>query len=90
MSCCGRKREQLWTQGASGSSRSHGAAGPTIVFEYTGRTAMAVIGPASGIRYSFEGPGAQVEVDARDWRFLAAVPHLRKTIPPPSASQERF
>jgi hypothetical protein len=81
MSCCGKKREDLWVKGGPGSSESRGAAGPKIVFEYTGRTAMAVIGPASGMRYSFEGPGAQVEVDARDWRSLAAVPHLRKTIP---------
>jgi hypothetical protein len=73
-----------------GGSPSSGAAGPKIVFEYTGRTAMAVIGPASGMRYSFGYPGAQVEVDARDWRFLAAVSHLRKVIPLTSASQKRF
>lgn len=51
---------------------------PKITFEYTGQTALAVIGPASGLRYSFHAPGARVEVDARDWRSLAAVPHLRK------------
>ena len=98
MSCCGKKREELWVKGAPGSSQSQVGTGPqsppasgtTIVFEYTGRTAMAVIGPASGMRYSFEGPGALVEVDVRDWRSLAAVPHLRKAIPPTSASQKRF
>lgn len=76
MSCCGRKREELLTKGVPGTN--HSASMPKITFEYTGQTALAVIGPASGLRYSFHAPGARVEVDARDWRSLAAVPHLRK------------
>ncbi len=39
---------------------------------------MTVIGPISGIRYRFEGPGARLEVDPRDRRSLAAVPNLRQ------------
>jgi hypothetical protein len=52
-------------------------AGPKIVFEYTGNTAMAVIGAVSRLRYTFIKPGSRVEVDARDRTSLAAVPHLR-------------
>jgi hypothetical protein len=50
---------------------------PKIVFEYTGNTAMAVIGAVSRLRYTFIKPGSRVEVDARDRTSLAAVPHLR-------------
>ncbi len=38
---------------------------------------MAVIGAISRLRYTFIKPGARVEVDARDYASLAAVPHLR-------------
>ena len=51
---------------------------PKVVFEYTGNTAMAVIGAVSRMRYTFIKPGARVQVDARDRASLAAVPHLRQ------------
>ena len=51
---------------------------PKVVFEYTGKTAMAVIGAVSRLRYTFIKPGAKVEVDARDRASLAAIPHLRQ------------
>lgn len=50
---------------------------PRVIFEYTGRTALAVIGGATRLRYTFIKPGARVEVDARDRASMAAVPHLR-------------
>lgn len=43
-------------------------------FEYTGKTALTVIGPASGMRYRFTTPGSRVAVDLRDRKQVAAVP----------------
>jgi len=47
------------------------------LFEYVGRTALTVIGPASGLRYRFGCPGARLAVDPRDRAALAAVPQLK-------------
>ena len=49
-----------------------------VVFEYTGHTAMAVIGAVSRLRYSFMSPGAIADVDARDRASLASIPNLRQ------------
>jgi hypothetical protein len=85
MPCCGKKREQFLAQGATSSplglpARPHPqfAQPPKVVFQYSGRTAMVVIGPISGTRYRFQGPGGRVEVDPRDRRSLAVVPNLRQ------------
>ena len=83
MGCCGQKRQQmnsmyhparevLTKQTRNSPSR------PTVMFEYVGMGAFAVIGAVTGIRYAFERPGARVEVDARDWRFLSTLPGLRR------------
>ncbi len=91
MSCCGRKREDLATQVAF-IDRAQSARPPwrperpapapraKVTFEYTGRTAMAVIGGMTRLRYTFIKPGARVEVDAADRASLAAVPHLRQIV----------
>ncbi|MEW6704860.1 MAG: hypothetical protein AB1430_08430 [Pseudomonadota bacterium] len=50
---------------------------PKALFEYVGRTALTVIGPASGLRYRFDRPGARLAVDPRDHQALQAVPLLR-------------
>ncbi|BDI05255.1 hypothetical protein [Sphaerotilus microaerophilus] len=47
------------------------------LFEYIGATGLTVIGPASGRRYRFERPGAQVGIDARDRGALERLPQLR-------------
>ena len=52
-----------------------------VMFEYVGNTGMTVVGPATGKRYRFDRPGARLEVDLRDRRALAGVPHLRQTLP---------
>lgn len=83
MSCCGQKRIQFPVPSSNRLRSSAHPQSPPVVqqkvmFQYIGRTSIAVIGPISGIRYSFTGPGAQVEVDIRDRRSLAAVPHLRQ------------
>ncbi|WP_437831024.1 hypothetical protein [Sorangium sp. So ce1153] len=49
-----------------------------VVFEYTGKTGLTVIGPVSGTKYRFDRPGALVIVDARDRPGVAAVPNLKQ------------
>jgi hypothetical protein len=50
---------------------------PKAVFEYLGEVPLTVIGPASGLRYRFEGAGARLAVDPRDRASLAALPLLK-------------
>ena len=81
MPCCGNMRQQL--QGAMSPPRpepksGHPAVQFTITFEYTGQTGLTVIGPVSGRRYRFDGPGAQVVVDPRDRPSLVTMPKLRQ------------
>lgn len=51
---------------------------PTIVFEYTGKTALTVIGTITGKRYRFNNPGDLQPIDVRDASGMKAVPVLRK------------
>ena len=84
MSCCGDKRSAPFRQVQAGSSgRSSDA--PTsetyqssAFFEYSGLTALTVLGPVTGRRYRFERPGAVLEVDLRDRPSLLQVPRLRQ------------
>jgi hypothetical protein len=81
MSCCGGARQQLGGIGRPAALPPTAAAPArrfTIAFEYTGATALTVVGPASGRRYRFEGPGARQVVDPRDRPSLARVPRLRE------------
>ena len=63
---------------APGQRLSPPGAGPRdqALFEYIGATGLTVIGQASGRRYRFDGPGAQVAVDGRDRAALDALSHL--------------
>lgn len=54
-----------------------GAARHKPLFEYVGASALTVIGPASGLRYRFDRPGARLAVDPRDSVALQAIPLLR-------------
>ena len=47
-----------------------------VYFEYTGKSAMTVVGPISGMTYRFPAPGSRAAVDLRDHRHVAAVPTL--------------
>jgi hypothetical protein len=49
------------------------------VLEYTGPTALTVVGGATGQTYRFAEPGARAQVDVRDIRTMAGVPHLRRS-----------
>jgi hypothetical protein len=50
----------------------------TVMFEYTGRTALNIVGPGSRTAYRFDRPGARALVDSRDRAYLAQVPVLRQ------------
>ena len=86
MPCCGGKREELRARTMShqtldafqGATSLPQAVSPgEVYFEYLGRTRLTVLGPITGRRYSFDGPGAIVPVDGRDEPSVAAVPNLR-------------
>lgn len=83
MGCCGGKRQQYQTYAGTvrrSARPAPDAAAPRVFFEYVGGTAIAVIGPVSGLRYVFDGPGARAEVDPRDRRALAGVAGLREIL----------
>jgi hypothetical protein len=61
-----------------GAFQAPGAAAP--VFQYTGATAMTVVGGATGRTYRFDAPGARAAIDLRDQESLARVPNLRRVM----------
>jgi len=77
MSCCGKSRALAGT-GINGQSNQATPRPGLIAFEYIGRTALTVIGPASRTTYRFDQPGARVMVDARDRPSLDALPMLKQ------------
>jgi hypothetical protein len=70
--CCGRARPSFRPGGIVDAPAMAGA-----VFEYVGRTALTVTGPATGVVYRFAAPGARQKVDPRDRPALMKVPILR-------------
>ena len=89
MSCCGQRRaQQRRTPNAFvhelAAPRDSGGRFPMGIarFEYIGRTAITVVGAATGRQYRFATPRTSVVVDARDRWSLAGVPLLRELSPP--------
>lgn len=88
MSCCGNKRAETQAHHTTNSQQGRPADRPfprsaaplKVVFEYSGRPPIVVVGPVSGARYRFDGAGARVEVDPRDRRSLAVTPRLRQVV----------
>jgi hypothetical protein len=94
MSCCGKSRTQISgrllfpastainVQPAGTQIRPSPAVSiqpvGTVVFEYTGRSRLTVIGPVTRARYDFVGHGARLNVDRRDSNSIAMVPVLRR------------
>ena len=72
MSCCGSAR------GRSTNYPSASAMRATVLFEYTGKTGLNIVGPGSRAAYRFERAGARVLVDSRDLPYFARVPVLRQ------------
>lgn len=86
MPCCGQRRSQVSIAGQTDVRQSsvqpirtrHSVA----YFQYVGPTAMTVVGPVTGTRYRFDGPGAVLPVDLRDRAAVAAVLKLRQVLGP--------
>jgi len=86
MPCCGGKREQFHkrtpgqetNEAIQAGSPQRQVSSVTVYFEYIGKTGLTVVGPITGSRYRFDGPGAIVAVDGRDASPVAAVPNLRQ------------
>ena len=84
MGCCGSSRARVF--GAVPASAPPPAApaaparhyGTVAVFRYDGMTGLAVVGPITGRKYWFDGPGAEVAVDLRDRASIAKVPNVRE------------
>ncbi len=79
MPCCGQAAQISPKHALPGNTANRErAARATVNFQYTGRTGLTAVGPVTGMQYRFDGPGAILPVDAREWRSLAAVPNLRR------------
>jgi hypothetical protein len=83
VSCCGHRRGP--ERAASRVQQSFSAPAPLAssgsslaYFQYTGSTAVTVVGGATRATYRFAHSGAIVGVDPRDRRSLAAIPVLRQ------------
>ncbi len=78
MACCGQRRALATTNGKLAEANHRTAPmAHSAVFEYTGATAMTVLGPVSGITYRFALTGARVQIDPRDIPSMAGLPNLR-------------
>lgn len=80
MSCCGKARAIAAAAVDAGPGRASSVAVPplsVVMFELVGRGPATVVGPVSGRRYRFVGPGDRVRVDPRDRPALAARGDLR-------------
>jgi hypothetical protein len=85
MSCCGRMRASfaLMTDHQTAQFQIPARHRDDIEFEYIGRTALTVRGPATGIVYRFKRTGSKVFVRAKDSAAVAAVSQLRRLLRQP-------
>ena len=83
MSCCGGQRSQAGTVGLNHAGMQNSAARYSVAYmQYVGRTALTVVGPATGKRYRFDTPGAIMAVELPDRASLAALRQLRQVAGP--------
>jgi hypothetical protein len=77
MSCCGSQRAAMRYEppSAEGRNTTYFSPGPRG-FVYTGPGVLTVIGPLTGITYTFTSGGPAIPVHASDVASLAAVPGL--------------
>ena len=76
MSCCGKSRAEA--KPSNGMLPVSKPLYGTVVFEYTGRTGLTVIGPVTRTTYHFDGPGSRNSVDGRDSISLVTLRTLRR------------
>jgi hypothetical protein len=84
MACCGNRRAIAASPAVRRLERpsrpvvAPPAPRPPVTFEYTGKTALTIVGPITRVTYRFPAPGARVSVDARDAGAVSAVPNVRR------------
>ena len=78
MACCGQKRAQLVQnrQAVAVTNKIVAVQSPLLLFEYSGKTAMTVVGAGTGRSYRFRTTGDRVQIDIRDLRSVTCVPNL--------------
>ncbi len=83
--CCGKSRAVLSQTGMVSPANRGVRPSPAVAsrqrssvayFEYTGKTALTVIGRVTRTSYRFSAPGSRLSVDLRDRAAVAAVPGL--------------
>ena len=81
MSCCGnRSRSALPSSSSAPRPQTAHAGGYSMaIFRYEGRTSLTAYGPATGRKYHFPRPGAELAVDLQDREAMRGVPNLRET-----------
>jgi hypothetical protein len=79
MGCCGSNRGRVYGAAAAAAPVVPARHYATVaVFRYDGTTGMTIVGPTTGRKYWFEGPGAEVAVDLRDRASIAQIPMVRE------------
>jgi hypothetical protein len=80
MACCGQRRMRVSLSGQATAveNRMIAVPSPQVLFEYTGKTGMTVVGSGTGRSYRFSVPGARVLIDARDVHSLVGVENVRR------------
>jgi hypothetical protein len=80
MGCCGRARQSLGAilNPPVLAEPNDAPRRTSVEFQYVGASALTLIGPVSGRRYRFGGPGARLVIDPRDRPGLARVSRLRQ------------
>jgi hypothetical protein len=82
---CGSKRDDLiknesfTLSNVNSIKKAETKMWPDMAFEYTGKTALTVIGSVTGSRYRFHQPGDVQLIDYRDASGMINVPVLKKT-----------
>ncbi|QEC67571.1 hypothetical protein FRZ67_09820 [Panacibacter ginsenosidivorans] len=81
---CGKKRNEYSQQSNVAATQPKPQMIPAMqqntnsVFEYTGKTALTVMGSITGRRYRFNRPGDMQSIDPRDAAGMMAVPVLQR------------
>jgi hypothetical protein len=76
---CGKKRKEYSQSNALASNNAAAVSNSSSInFEYTGKTALTVIGNITRKNYRFNYPGHIQTVDHRDAHGMMSVPVLKK------------
>ena len=79
---CGKKRTEYshtnYTHTGSAIDTRVAELKPGIAFQYTGKTALTVMGSVTGTRYRFSFTGDIKEIDYRDAAGMTGIPVLQR------------